>query len=87
MHAERDDAFMLRGEIDTVAFRDESARDPRTDPQPGDILAVGTDVREVYQVAHGSVEYGFPGKTASRWLHAIRWQVWARTAEVRKVAA
>lgn len=90
MHADIDEGFMLRGEIDvardTVAYRGEPARDPRTDPQPGDVLAVDGDVREVLQVAHGSVEYGFPGKSATRWLHAIRWQVWARNAEVRKVA-
>lgn len=64
----------------------ESRRDPRTHPQPGDVLAVGNDVREVFQIIHGSVEYGFPGKAASRWLPVIRWQVWARNADVRKVA-
>lgn len=90
MHADRSEVFELMGAegfAEAATRETDPTRDPRTDPQPGDILAVGTDVREVYQVAHGSVEYGFPGKTASRWLHAIRWQVWARTAVVRKVAA
>lgn len=84
MHA---DAFVLDGRTsgtETVSSRDN--RDPRIDPQAGDVLAIDGDVREVLQVAHGSVEYGFPGKAATRWLHAIRWQVWARNADVRKVA-
>lgn len=61
-------------------------RDPREDPQPDDVLAVGGDVRVVWDRVGGSVEYGFPGKSATRWLTLIQWQRWARLAEVRKVA-
>jgi hypothetical protein len=61
-------------------------RDPRTDPQPGDVLAIGDDVREVITAIGSHVEYGFPGKAATRWLDSIRWMLWARNADVQKVA-
>lgn len=61
-------------------------RDPRRDPRPGDVLAVGDDVREVITSIDSHIEYGFPGKAATRWLDSIRWQIWARNADVRKVA-
>lgn len=85
MHADRGEVFDLIG---SEGFAEASARerDPRIDPQSGDVLAVGTDVREVWDVAHGQVEYGFPRRAANRWLPLIRWQAWARNAEVRKVA-
>lgn len=78
--------------FELVAYRDVAAaaarpdRDPRVDPQPGDVLAVGDDVREVWERLDGSVEYGFPKKSATRWLPLIRWQSWARNADVRKQA-
>jgi hypothetical protein len=43
-------------------------------------------VREVFDRVGDRIEYSFPGKSATRWLPLIRWQAWARTAEVRKVA-
>ena len=61
-------------------------RDPRVDPQPGDILVVDRDQREVLDRVQDSIEYGFPNRAASRWLPLIRWQVWARNADVKKVA-
>jgi hypothetical protein len=61
-------------------------RDPSQNPQPGDVLAKGDDVREVFDRVGDRIEYSFPGKSATRWLPLIRWQAWARTAEVRKVA-
>lgn len=82
MHA---DAFELDSEAAEPQARDPN-RDPREDPQPGDVLAVGDDVREVIDRVQGSIEYGFPNRAATRWLALIRWQVWARHAEVRKVA-
>lgn len=84
MHAE---AFMLDGGTpgeETVTSRRE--RDPRTDPQPGDILVVDRDSREVIDRVQDSIEYGFPNRCASRWIPLIRWQTWARLAEVKKVA-
>ena len=65
---------------------DFGVRNPRQNPQPGDVLAIGADVREVWDRVGVSIEYGFPGKAATRWLPLIRWQVWARFAEVRKAA-
>lgn len=62
------------------------ARDPRVDPQPGDVLAAGSDVREVFERISGRIEYGFPKRAASRWLSLIQWQRWARDADVKKVA-
>ena len=61
-------------------------RNPRQNPQPGDVLAVGEDVREVIDRIANSIEYGFPRRAASRRLTLIKWQLWARNAEVRKVA-
>lgn len=61
-------------------------RDPRVDPQPGDIVAVDRDVREVIDRVQDSIEYGFPNRFASRWLPLIRWQAWARLGDVKKVA-
>jgi len=63
-----------------------SVRDPRTDPQPGDVLVVDRDVREVLDRVQDSIEYGFPNRAATRWLPLIRWQAWARLADVKKVA-
>lgn len=85
MHADpMAEAFRLAEESPDV-YRDEprNARDPREDPQPGDVLAVGNDAREVWERVGGNVEYGFPGKSATRWLPLIRWHTWARNAEVR----
>lgn len=62
------------------------ARDPRTDPQPGDVVACDNDAREVWDRIDNSIEYGFPGKSATRWLSLIQWQRWARLADVKKVA-
>lgn len=61
-------------------------RDPRKTPHPGDILRAGTDQREVVDVMEGRVEYGFPGRAATRWLSKFEWQRWARNADVVKVA-
>lgn len=84
MHAE---AFVLDGDTpgtETVSSHRE--RDPRIDPQPGDVLACGSDAREVWERIDGRVEYGFPGRTATRWFSLIQWQRWARNADVKKVA-
>ena|SRR5690348_7929355 len=62
------------------------ARDPSQNPQPGDVLAKGDDMREVWDRVGDRIEHGFPGKSATRWLSLIQWRAWARTAEVRKVA-
>ena len=85
MHA--DHAFVLDGGMpgeESVSSRRE--RDPRMDPQPGDILVVDRDQREVIDRVQDSIEYGFPNRCASRWITLIRWQVWARHAEVKKAA-
>lgn len=76
---------MAAGQFDAEA--ELPVRDPRMDPQPGDVLAVGSDVREVWDRVDGRIEYGFPGKAATRWLTLILWQTWARHADVQKVAA
>ena len=82
MHADRD--LVLDGGVqESVGC---ARRDPCVDPQPGDVLAVGTDVREVLDRVGDRVEYGFPRRAASRWLPLIRWQVWARNADAHKVA-
>ena len=85
MHA--DQAFELEPVTAEAAFEDSlrNNRDPRKDPQSGDVLAIGTDVREVWDRVTGRIEYGFPGKLATRFLSLIQWQVWARNADVRKV--
>jgi len=70
--------------VETISPRRQ--RDPRLDPQPGDILVVDRDQREVLDRVQDSIEYGFPNRAASRWLPLIRWQAWARLADVRKVA-
>lgn len=57
-------------------------RDPCMDPQPGDALAVLGDVRLVLDRVGDRVEYGFPRRAASRWLPLVRWQAWARNAQV-----
>jgi len=84
MHA--DAAFMLDGDTPGEETVSHHVRDPRIDPQPGDVLVVDRDQREVLDRVQDSIEYGFPNRAASRWLPLIRWQVWARHAEVRKVA-
>jgi len=93
MHA--DQAFELEPVTAEAAFEDSlrNNRDPRKDPQPGDVLAIGTDVREVWEriALHGpdkptTVQYGFPGKSATRYMRIDMWRVWARNAEVKKVA-
>lgn len=61
-------------------------RDPRKDPRVGDMLAVGRDVREVVGRIQDSIEYGFPNRSATRYLPLMMWQVWARKADVRKAA-
>lgn len=62
-------------------------RDPRTDPQCGDVLAVDHDAREVVaRLQDSAVEYGFPNKAATRVLNLLQWQIWARKADVLKVA-
>lgn len=85
MHAE---AFTLDGSTPgTETVSSHSARDPRTDPQSGDVLAVDHDAREVVaRLQDSAVEYGFPGKAATRVLNLLQWQIWARNADVRKVA-
>lgn len=83
MHA---DALVLDGGMDGNETVSPVSRDPRMDPQPGDVLAVGNDVREVWERVGGNVEYGFPRRAATRWLPLMRWQTWARHADVRKVA-
>lgn len=83
-----DTAFVLDGGThgqETVSDH-RQARDPRIDPQPGDVLVVDRDQREVLDRVQDSIEYGFPNRAASRWLPLIRWQAWARRAEVKKVA-
>lgn len=88
MHADpMAEAFRL-AEENPDCYREASLsiRDPRLDPQPGDVLAVGTDVREVWDRVNGRIEYGFPNKGATRWLTLIRWQTWARHADVQKRA-
>lgn len=83
----RAEAFALDGNTPgTETVSSHSARDPRTDPQPGDVLAIDGDVREVLQCWHGRIEYGFPGKAATRSMPRVLWDVWARNAEVRRVA-
>lgn len=64
----------------------EPLRDPRKDPQPGDILRVRGDQREVVDRMQDRIEYGFPNRAASRWIALWQWQAWARTAEVVKVS-
>lgn len=80
------DGFALTGQRDVEAATADPLRDPRRDPQPGDVLAVGADVREVWDRVGDRIQYGFPGKSATRWLPLIRWQTWARTADVRTQA-
>jgi hypothetical protein len=94
MHADtarvRTDNFELDGSVGCGPEPTDAAktnRDPRKDPQPGDVLAIGNDVREVWKRVNGQIEYIFPRKDASRWLSLIQWQAWARNAEVRKVAS
>lgn len=84
MHADLE-SFSLDGDAVQSVSR-ASTRDPRVDPQPGDVLAVGDDVREVQDRIGGTVEYGFPKRAAVRMLPLIRWQSWARRADVRKAA-
>lgn len=84
MHA--DAVFVLDGDMSgTETVSSNRGRDPRVDPQPGDVLVCGSDAREVWERIGGSVEYGFPGKAATRWLSLIQWQRWARLADVKKV--
>lgn len=85
MHA---DPFELSPPEERDVWRQrEPNRDPRRKPQPGDVFAVGADVREVLQCWHGRIEYGFPGKAATRSMPRILWDAWARNADVQKVAA
>lgn len=79
-------AFALTHEPDTAEPARDGARDPRRNPQPGDVLAAGVDVREVFTRLGSRVEYGFPRKSATRWLDLLGWQAWARNADVRSVA-
>lgn len=83
MHAE---ALVLDGSMDASESVASAQRDPCIDPQPGDVLAVGNDVREVQDRLGGSVQYGFPRRAATRTLSLLGWQAWARLADVRKVA-
>ncbi len=69
------------------ANREISRRDPRLNPEPGDVLRVGAEEREVVDVRDNRVEYGFPNRAATRWLSLVAWQVWARHADVVKVTA
>lgn len=80
-------AFVLEGSLSGTETVSAPHRDPRVDPQPGDVLAVEDDVREVWERIGSSVEYGFPRKSATRWLSLMQWQRWARDADVRKAAA
>lgn len=66
---------------------EEPDRDPTTTPEPGDVLCVGADQREVVDVMGDRIEYGFPGRAAKCWLSLFEWQRWARKADVVKVAA
>lgn len=79
-----DHAFALDAEV-SAAVDTGAARDPRRNPQPGDVLAHGRDVREVFARVGQRVEYGFPRKAATRWLDLLGWQAWARDAEVLQV--
>lgn len=83
MHAE---ALVLDGSMDGAESVSSPQRDPCIDPQPGDVLAVDRDVREVVDRFGNTVQYGFPGRAATRGLSLIGWQAWARLADVRKVA-
>lgn len=81
MHADHAEAFALT-EHEGFTDAQSAAHDPRMDPQPGDVLAVDKDTRQVIDRVGDRVEYGFPRRAATRWLTLIRWQVWARNAEV-----
>jgi hypothetical protein len=83
MHAE---ALVMDGGMDGTESVSSRERDPRVDPQPGDVLALDRDVRQVIDRVQDSIEYGFPSRAATRWLPLIRWQAWARLADVKKVA-
>jgi hypothetical protein len=83
MHAE---ALVLDGSMPGEESVSERERDPRINPQPGDVLAVGHDVREVTGRFGNTVHYGFPGRDATRGLSLIGWETWARLADARKVA-
>lgn len=82
MHADAEAFALTEHEGFADADARDAAHDPRMDPQPGDVLGVDKDVREVIDRVGDRVEYGFPRRAATRWLTLIRWQVWARHAEV-----
>lgn len=61
-----------------------TTRDPRRDPQPGDILDKGTERRVVLRVANDTVFYDGPEVVGFRfqscWL--ADWRAWAAEAAV-----
>lgn len=83
-HFELDNPTLCEDDESTMMLM--SDRDPREDPRLGDVLSVDGDVREVLRCRDGRVEYGFPGKAATRSIPRILWTAWARKADVEKVA-
>lgn len=60
-------------------------RDPRVDPRPGDVLAVGNDRRKVTGTAKGAVWIDTGnGRYAGRTIG--QWRKWAKKAVVRRAA-
>ncbi|NII74232.1 hypothetical protein FHW84_002817 [Dyella sp. SG562] len=55
-------------------------RDPRVDPQTGDLVTVDGETREVEMVRDGRVYYSWPGKVTVRSLFPEGWKSWAAAA-------
>ena len=57
-------------------------RDPRLEPQKGDVLKRKRLMRKVTQIEKGRVFYTFPDGTNPRECYLATWQAWAANAEV-----
>ncbi len=67
----------------------DTPRDPRVDPQPGDVLVTAFRKRTVtrrWRDYHGDVFVAFVwGNGAADRIHLRNWRTWAKKARVEKV--
>jgi hypothetical protein len=68
--------------VDAVPPNTEMKRDPRKDPQPGDIIRKGNKQRKVVTVYGNDIWYDVPGSTVRKLCWITTWRVWARGADV-----
>lgn len=60
-------------------------RDPRVDPQPGDVLRRGEKQIMIHAVEHGHVYFGNTEQLVGRWIEIDRFREDAKEAEVREM--